>query len=200
MRSDADDTQSPVQLRPPLTSRALFCTSVGAFCLTLGSGYLVGRRLGGLERNSNVNNWHNCGPLWVPALKTHPMTLLHGLHLFRPLLSIATGVPNVSLRLPLAQLQHLLFSPFHPSYLSCSGRWASLSHGEGSAVLQMSRSTYQKGTRWVILLPRHTCGRRGFSGHVSTGAVWLVAGTVRFIRCHVNACLVVRVRSRITKG
>lgn len=49
--SDANDTSSPVQLPPSLHSLVDLSE-----CLSLGSGHLVGRRLGGLERNSKVND------------------------------------------------------------------------------------------------------------------------------------------------
>lgn len=103
----------------------------------------------------------------------------------------------------------VLSAPFHSPYLSCSGLREILSHGERSAVLQMSHCTYQKGTRWVIffdlspLVPHVRRGRRGLSGHVSTRDVRSLcpsshSGVVWFIWCHVNACSVVEFGSRKT--
>lgn len=109
---------------------------VEAFCLNLGSGHLAGIRLGGLECDSKVNGGNRVAVAPPPyplgsLLKSSPLFYCTIFIFSRPLWSITTGVPNVSLRLPLAQLQCPFFSPCIP-LISLVLDWERFCHTESA--------------------------------------------------------------------
>lgn len=181
--------RSPVQLAPPLTWRALFCRFVGVFCLRFHREHLVGRRLGALERNSKVNDWHDCGALWVPPLKPTPLlyctvlissgpfcpspqVFLMSLSVFRWLSSsICSSLPSI-----------LLISLVLDGERFCHTESAQRSY---KCPIALIKKVQDESSSF------HTCTAAG--GDFLFGwSPWPSShlGAVQFIWCHVNTCSV----------